>query len=267
MATVCEAAQNVLFTITLTIASRAFSMRDRLFRRIDRSFQAQSAVAEVSRHSIASGKNTLDALCVLPRAQPARAALLICHGIGETVENWRAVQQLLAAHGVVSLVFDYSGYGRSSGRIRAAQCEQDAICAFQFLERLQPALPVSILGFSLGTGIAVSILGKIAAKRLVLCAAYTSLRAAAHRVGIPRILDFIVAPIWHTQHGLRNCAVPVLIVHGEKDRLLPVQMASDLLAACGPQARLVVVPDLGHEDPCYRPEAAYWELIVAAILV
>ena len=46
----------------------------------------------------------LDAVLVTPDANGARASLLICHGIGETVEHWLAVQQLLAANGVASLV-------------------------------------------------------------------------------------------------------------------------------------------------------------------
>ncbi len=42
-------------------------------------------------------------------------AVLICHGIGELVEYWAKVQELLKAMGVSSLVFNYSGYGKSSG--------------------------------------------------------------------------------------------------------------------------------------------------------
>ena len=90
------------------------------------------------------------------------------------------VQELLAAHGAASLVFDYSGYGRSTGRIEAAQCEQDAIAAFEFLEGLAPGAPIAVLGFSLGSGIAAAVMRRVRASRLVLCAGFTSFRAAAH---------------------------------------------------------------------------------------
>ena len=70
-----------------------------------------------------------------------KAALLICHGIGEIVEYWFPVQQLLAANGVASLVFDYSGYGRSSGSIDWSQCELDAIDAFEYLKSIAPSTP------------------------------------------------------------------------------------------------------------------------------
>jgi hypothetical protein len=76
-----------------------------------------------------------------------RAVVLVCHGIGETVGHWVPVQELLAANGAASLVFDYSGYGRSTGRIEAAQCERDAIAAFEFLEKLAPGAPIAVLGF------------------------------------------------------------------------------------------------------------------------
>ena len=69
------------------------------------------------------------------------------------MEQWFGVQQLRAAHGVASLVFDYSGFGKSTGKPHWEQFELDAIAAFAALEKPAPGLPVSVLGFSLGTGV------------------------------------------------------------------------------------------------------------------
>ena len=60
-------------------------------------------------------------------------AVLICHGIGELVEYWGGVQDLLKGMGVSSLVFNYSGYGESTGRVSAAHCEEDAMAAYKEL--------------------------------------------------------------------------------------------------------------------------------------
>jgi hypothetical protein len=91
----------------------------------------ETSQSVASRHVIHSGKNVLDAVFVTRDANTVKASLLICHGIGETVEHWLGVQQLLAASGVASLVFDYSGFGRSSGFFNAKRCERDAVAALR----------------------------------------------------------------------------------------------------------------------------------------
>jgi len=227
----------------------------------------ETAGPGVSRHAIQSGRNVLDAALVRPESTAAQASVLICHGIGETVELWHDVQQLLAASGVASLVFDYSGYGRSGGFFTASQSEKDAVAAFHFLEQLTAPLPVDLFGMSLGSAIAAAIVGKVPAHRMVLCGAFTSLRKAAVSVGIPQAFEFGVPAIWDTEDALGSCPVPVLIVHCEKDRLFPVSMAEQLAASCASPCELVIVPNASHSDPFYHPQLSYWGSIVARFLL
>jgi alpha-beta hydrolase superfamily lysophospholipase len=257
--------QRLVFTVSITGISRVLVLRDRLLGRIGRGRCEDTPDALASRHSIPSGSNILDAVLVKPAAQPVQAVVLICHGIGEIVEHWLPVQRLLAENGAASLVFDYSGYGRSTGFVEAMQCEQDAISAFLCLQGLMPSHPITLLGFSLGSGVAAGIVNRVAANRLVLCAAFTSFRAAACSICVPRRLAFVLAPIWNAKEALRDCAVPVLIVHGEKDRLLSVQMAVELAAFCGFDAELIVVPGLVHNEPYSRPRLSYWGLILSRL--
>jgi pimeloyl-ACP methyl ester carboxylesterase len=258
--------RQLIFTIAVTSVSRVLLWRDLMLGRIARNGRVEASRAGVSRHSIHSGRNVLDAVLVRPDSNGAQASVLICHGIGETVEHWFVVQQLLAASGVASLVFDYSGFGRSSGFFTSSQSEQDAVSAFVYLQQLTAPLPISVLGFSLGSGIAAAVIDKIPAHRLLLCAAFTSLRRAAVSAGVPKPLAFVVPPIWDAEGALRTCAVPVVVVQGEEDRLFPVRMAAELIAFCGSQSQLVIVPKLSHNEPFYRPQMSYWGLIAARLL-
>jgi hypothetical protein len=255
-----------VFSISITSIGRLLVLRDIVMGRVAWNGRGKTSGARVSRHVIPSGKNILDAVLVKPAADTAQASLLICHGIGETVQHWLPVQQLLAASGIASMVFDYSVYGASSGLFDSDQSEEDAVSAFHCLQQLTAPLPVSVLGFSLGSGIAAAIIRKIPAQRLVLCAAFTSLRKAAVSVGIPKALAFAVPPVWDAEDSLRNCAVDVLVVHGEKDGLFPVRMAAELAALCGSQSKLVVVPKVAHNQPFRRPELSYWGLIASWLL-
>jgi alpha-beta hydrolase superfamily lysophospholipase len=255
----------LLFTTALTCTSRIVQVRDRVLGRVPRT-RAECATALATEHAIPSGRNLLDAVYVEPAAVPVRSAVLICHGIGEVVSQWFRIQQILAENGIASLVFDYSGYGRSTGFIDWTQCEQDAVSAFRLLERLAPSIPISLLGFSLGTGIVSAILNRVTADRLVLCAGYTSFRSAARAARIPGFLSALVPPIWSAEEALRDCRLPILIVQGDCDRLFRVQMARDLVACCGGRAELLILPARAHNEPFYNPQPHYWGPIIGWLL-
>ncbi len=105
-----------VFTTALTITSRVVQIRDRLAGRIPPRHLVCATVS-ASRHTVPSGKNFLDAVYAQPAGGQPHSTLLICHGIGEIASQWFGVQRLLAENGIASLVFDYSGYGRSTGHI------------------------------------------------------------------------------------------------------------------------------------------------------
>ena len=255
-------AHSVGFSIAIAGISRFLILRDRALGWTKRGRVPAGIHERASRHAIPSAAHHLDAVFVEPAAAPARAAVLLCHGIGETVEQWFGVQQLLAAHGVASLVFDYSGYGKSTGRPHWEQFELDAIAAFAALKDLAPTLPISLLGFSLGCGVATATVHRVAAHSLILCEAFTSFRHAATSVGIPLQLERFVPPIWNAQPPLAQCKLPVLIVHGEKDRLFPIAMAHELAGWCEPQAEVVLIPNTTHNQPFRKPRLSYWGPII-----
>lgn len=258
--------QKFLFTFTLTIVCRVIQLKNWFLGRSGQDVNLGSVKGIATRHRITSGANLLDAIFVGPAAVPAEATVLICHGIGETVERWLQVQELLAANSIASLVFDYSGFGRSSGRPDWSQFERDAVAAFQYLQAMAKGQPVSLLGFSMGSGIAAAILPRVEAASLVMCAAFTSFREAACSTILPNALGFLAPAIWKSEESLLGCSLPVLIVHGAKDRLFPVSMASDLAESCGDDVELLIVPGLRHNEPFRRPRQSYWGEIATRLV-
>lgn len=255
-------AHRAAFAISISCISGFLVLRDRVFGWTKCGRGPEGVHERASRHALQSAAHLLDAVFAEPACVPARAGILLCHGIGETVEQWFGVQQLLAAHGVASLVFDYSGYGKSAGRPDWEQFEMDAVAAFGALKERTPGLPLSVLGFSLGSGVAAAAIDRIPARRLILCEAFTSFRNAAVAGGIPRPLAGLVPPIWHAQPALARCKLPVLIIHGEKDRLFPIAMAHELAGWCEPRAEVVLVPGTTHNQPFREPNLDYWGPIV-----
>ncbi len=255
--------QNCVFTIAVALIARIFFLRDKLLGRFRRVQEVEGV--QVVRDEIQRGAHTLDCAFVTS-AHPPKAALLICHGIGEVVGNWRAAQQLLAQHGVASLVFDYSGFGRSGGTVDWRACEDDAVSAFSLLQALVPGVPITLLGFSMGSGIASAILNRVSPAQLILCSAFTSFRDAACVLGLPRAFACVLPPVWSARETLSNCSVPVLVVHCERDRAFPVRMAEELTALCPGGTDLVLVPKQAYNEAFYDPKLSYWNHVIGRIV-
>jgi alpha-beta hydrolase superfamily lysophospholipase len=249
-----------VFSVAITLVSGALLARDRLLGVVGRLPKAVGA----EEFFFASGGRRLAAVWVA--AEVGAPVILICHGIGETVGHWSAVQALLQERGVGSLVFNYSGYGESEGWISAENCDEDLVSAYAVLRRrLGAEAKVFVLGFSLGSGIAASGVGGLvpAPDGLFLCEAYTTFREAVGAAGFSWF-EGVFPKIWETVEVVKGLRMPVCVVHSDGDRLFPVEMARRIADACG--GELVVVQGMTHNEPYLRPTEAYWGPIVERAL-
>jgi len=139
------------------------------------------------------------------------------------------------------------------------------VAAFWWLRERAPGVAVTLLGFSLGSGVAAAVVGRIPVSELVLCEAYVSFRAAVRSTGIPALALGLVPDVWRSEDALRGCTLPVLVVHGERDRLFPVAMGERLARAAGEQGELIVVPGMGHADLHAKAKGDDWRPILAWI--
>jgi uncharacterized protein len=252
-----------LFTVAMTLVSRGLMARDSLLG-MKRSLRRNDLREEFF---FTSGERRLAGVLLANAGHGP--AVLICHGIGETVEQWSAVQAYLLEHGVGSMVFDYSGYGASSGEISVEHFAEDLVSAYAELKRRVGTLtPVFVLGFSLGSGVAGSSAGLLAPPPagLFLCEAFTSLREAASAAGVPRLLIGALPDVWRTVDAMKDIRLPVCVVHSDGDKLFPLEMPRRIADACGGWGELVVVRDLNHNGPYLRPSDSYWIPIVDRLM-
>ena len=248
--------RGVLLTLFLNVTSRLLLRRDRLNGTMKQVLSAFPFANE--RLVIPSGKRRLSAVYV--SAGDDSAAVLICHGIGELVEYWGRVQDLLKGMGVSSLVFNYSGYGTSTGHLSTRHCEEDAIAACRELDT-RGHRTIVLLGFSLGTGVAGAVASSVGIDGLILCQGFSTLREAALAMGFPLWVTRMVPDAWDTVR--RACAldVPVLVVHSDVDGLFPLSMATRVAEACGERGELMIISGVSHNAPIFAPMEEYWKPI------
>jgi uncharacterized protein len=245
--------RNLLLSLLLMLTSRLLLRRDRLNGTMKEVLRVFPFAKE--RLVVPSGKRRLSAVYV--SAGDETPAVLTCHGIGELVEYWGGVQSLLKELGVSSLVFNYSGYGTSSGMLSAAHCEEDAVAAYRELEkRGHPS--IVLLGFSLGTGVGCAVASRIEVNGLVLCEGFSTLREAGLAMGFPRWLTRLIPDVWDTVHHVGDLRMPVLVAHSDVDGLFPLSMAERVAEACGTRGRLIIAHGLSHNTPIFAPTEEYW---------
>jgi pimeloyl-ACP methyl ester carboxylesterase len=252
-----EQVREAILSLLLIVTSRLLLRTDRMNGRMKRMLRAFSFADQ--RLVIPSSGRRLAAVYI--SAGDDAPVVLICHGIGELVEYWGDVQGLLKELGVSSLVFNYSGYGGSTGIVTAAHCEEDAVAAYrELVDRGHQS--IVLLGFSLGSGVGCAVASRIDVDGLILCEGFSALREAGAAMGFPRWLTRVVPNVWDTVHRVGELEMPVLVVHSDEDGLFPLSMANRVAEACGPRGELIVVNGLTHNTPIFAPTETYWKPIV-----
>jgi pimeloyl-ACP methyl ester carboxylesterase len=250
--------REALLTLLLNVTSRLLLRRDRRNGIMKQVLSVFPFAKE--RLVISSGKRRLSAVYV--SAGDETPAVLICHGIGELVEYWGRVHGLLLGMGVSSLVFNYSGYGTSTGHLSTTHCEEDAIAACTELRR-RGHRSIVLLGFSLGSGVSAAVASRVGIDGLVLCEGFSTLREGAMAMGFPPWVTRMVPDAWDTVRRVCALEIPVLVVHSDVDGLFPLSMAASVAEACGGRGELVVIKGVSHNAPIFAPTEEYWRPIAA----
>ena len=221
--------------------------------------------APFERVAIASGDRTLDATLVRASSDSA-PALLIFHGTAEAVSYWANTQALLRRHGIASMVFDYSGFGRSTGSPTVDHLEEDADAAYaDFVRRIGPAGRPYVLGYSLGTGVVFDAVRRWTPPPagVVFAASYSSAREGAVAFGlVPRWATFLFPDLWNNVRDVANLRQPLLVLQSDADQLFPVSMAKAVYDAATVPRHMVVLHGYRHEDGHQRPTDDYWAPVV-----
>jgi pimeloyl-ACP methyl ester carboxylesterase len=192
------------------------------------------------------------------RRQPAIAHVLFFHGNGGNISHRVAHARVLSDAGLDVLLFDYRGYGRSTGSVGEAGTYLDARAARAALLAQTGITPASVLylGESLGGAVATELAVAEPPAGLVLQSTFTSVRdmARLHYAVIPAA---VVPDVYPTIDRIARLRCPVLIVHGEQDDIVPVEHGRALFAAATGNKRLDIVPDAGHNDLLTAMGTAY----------
>lgn len=197
----------------------------------------------------------------VPAQAQRRGHVLLCHGNAGDIGDRIAAARLLTMAGFDVLLFDYRGFGRSSGKPSVDGTYRDAHAArAALLERAEDDR-VFYLGESLGGAVALALALESPPTGLILQSAFTSVRdmARLHYPYVPRALVPDAYPSLTLVRGLR---APLMILHGERDEIVPASHAKALYDAAPARKQIHVFPGIGHND-LVPVAAAQWVEAIA----
>ena len=194
--------------------------------------------------------------------------LLWMHGnagnISHRVDN---IAVLNSQTGLGVLIVDYRGYGLSDGSPSEKGLYLDAEAAFDHLvtERgLDSAQDIVLFGRSLGVGVASEMATRHAVRCVILESGFTSIIGMA-RATRPDWLAYVLMPLirarYDTLSKMARIQSPVMIVHGDRDEIVPFQMAEQLFEAASEPKRFHAIRGATHNDVYERGGAAYFRAL------
>jgi dipeptidyl aminopeptidase/acylaminoacyl peptidase len=213
---------------------------------------------------------TLKGWLIRPMEQQRRLpAIILCHGVGANRSDFTDLAVSLSRRGYVTLAFDFRAHGASGGRRTSLGYheQKDVAAALAYLTS-HPEVDrdrIGIYGFSMGGVAAILTASEVRAFSAVIAdSAYTSLRDQFRHVirGFYHLpsLPFlnIAVGAYEIYFGARVgdvaperviagiSPIPVLIIAGQGDELIPAENGQRLFRAAKEPKELWVIPVLGH---------------------
>jgi hypothetical protein len=182
-------------------------------------------------------------------AARARGTVLVCHGNAGHIGHRLPLLSMFHRLGYAVFIFDYRGYGRSTGQPFEAGLSRDARAAWEYLMRERGVAPPSavIYGESLGAAVAARLAAEVRPAALVLASAFTSapdLGAELYRF-LP--VRWLARVRFDTLGAVNDYPGAVLVAHSPGDEIVPLRHGRALYeAAPGPKEFLELQG--GHND-------------------
>lgn len=188
---------------------------------------------------------------------PGAAVVVKFHGNASSIADSAALLLPLLKHGQGALLAEYRGYGGNPGRPTETGLIADGRALLRWLAE-QGVGPgrIVLYGRSLGSGVAVRLAADTGVAGLVLESPFSSVVdvAGAHYPFLP--VRWLIHDRWDSTAVIGRVRAPLLIVHGERDRVVPIRFGRKLFAAAREPKLFAAIPGAGHNDVLADPKAA-----------
>ncbi len=174
--------------------------------------------------------------------QNSKYVLLVSHGNAEDLGHILPILKEFNTLGFSVFSYDYQGYGTSTGKPSEKNSYAAINAAYQYLNKTLKITPNRIILFGNSIGAAVSI--DLAIRKPVAALILQSPFLTAFRV-VTRI-PLIPFDKFNNLKKIKKIHVPILIIHGKRDRIVPFWQGKRLYEAANKPKEHLWIKDAGH---------------------
>ncbi len=193
----------------------------------------------------------------------AEAEIVFFHGSRGNLSSWSSFLCNLHGHGYTVSSFDYRGYGESTGKPSEAGLYEDTQAFSQrfWTELHQVSKPVVYWGRSLGGAMAAFACTLHPPDALILEAAFPDLRSLLKRRPFVRLLATFGRYRFPTLEFLEKVDCPVLVVHGDADPVVAIEIARRMYELIRSPKEFFPVAGADHGNLPEIDPAEYWRRV------
>ncbi len=196
-------------------------------------------------------------------AESSKATLLISHGNGGNISYRYLLMRSLQRHKFNVLMYDYRGYGRSEGSPDEEGIYKDGRAFYDYALTLPEVSPQRIVlwGTSLGGAVATDVATQRPAAGMILESTFTSGKDVAQI-----LYPFLpVAPFMHSKFNtiekIKTLHLPLLVMHGDLDEILPIGLGRLLYAAANDPKEFYEIAGARHNDTFFVGGEEYFNRV------
>lgn len=180
--------------------------------------------------------------------QENKPVIVYFHGNGGALQHRVPRFRPLAEAGYGILALSYRGYGGSSGSPSEEGLIADGRAAYELARLKEPETRIVLWGESLGTGVATAVAAEGMGDGLILEAPFTSTADIAFATYPFIPVSLLMKDQFRSDARIGKVKVPILVMHGERDRVVPISYGERLFALAPEPKRFVRFAQGGHED-------------------
>ena len=176
-------------------------------------------------------------------APHARGVVLFFHGNAGNISHRLDYLRMFSELGFSVFIFDYRGFGKSSGEPSEIGTYQDAEAAWNYLVETRRVAPSSIVlfGESLGGAVAAWLAARVKPRALIITSTFTSLPDLGAKLYPLFPVRLLARYEYNTRKYLQAATCPVLIVHSREDEIVPFEHGEQLYAAAHEPKQLLEI--------------------------
>jgi len=193
-------------------------------------------------------------------AKDVKVTVLYCHGNAGNIYHRLHKVKFFHEMGVNFFIFDYRGYGKSTGNPSEKGLYKDAQAAYDYIISRSDVdrNKIVVYGKSLGGPVAADLCLHRNASALILEGSFASVALRAQQLYPFLPMKLLITQKYDAMFKVKDIHIPKFIAHGRKDEVISFRHG-EILFGVAAEPKQFLPFDGGHNDDVYVTSVAYRE--------